>query len=96
MAVSRKGGTEKSFLISTIVSKIQQYFQANESVLIVAPTGTAAYNIGGQTLHREFGISIYPNQDMSNKSKEKLRLTLKKINSSDYKTFTFANFPWES
>ena len=79
MTVLGKGGTGKSFLINTIVSEIRQYFQANESVLIVAPTGTAAYNVGGQTLHREFGISIYPNQDMSNKSKEKLRLRLKKI-----------------
>ena len=74
MTVLGKGGTGKSFLINTIVSEIQQYFQTNESVLIVAPTGTAAYNVGGQTLHREFGISIYPNQDMSNKSKEKLTL----------------------
>ena len=79
MTLLEKDGTGKSFLINTIVSEIPQYFQINESVLIVAPTGTVAYNVGGQTLHIEFRISIYPNQELSIKSKEKLRLKLKKI-----------------
>ena len=30
----------------------------NNSVLVTAPTGAAAHNVGGQTIHREFKINV--------------------------------------
>jgi len=33
-------------------------FKKNDSVLVAAPTGAAAHNIGGQTIHKEFKIGI--------------------------------------
>jgi hypothetical protein len=41
------GGTGKSVLINTVVSYIRKIFQSNNSVLVTAPTGVAAHNVGG-------------------------------------------------
>ena len=51
------GGTGKSVLITTVVSYIRKIFQRNNSVLVTAPTGAAAHNVGGQTIHREFKVN---------------------------------------
>ena len=46
------GGTGKSFIINTLISLVRKYTGLNDTVKVAAPTGGAAYNIGGCTLHR--------------------------------------------
>jgi hypothetical protein len=58
MTVLGCGGTGKSVLINTLASCIRNIFQDNNSVFVTAPTGAAAYNVGGSTIHKEFKISI--------------------------------------
>ena len=50
------GGTGKSHIINTLVATVRHYTQANESIMVTAPTGAAAYNVGGSTLHRSLSI----------------------------------------
>ena len=67
-------GTGKSVLINTLVACIRRMFKKNDSVLVAAPTGAAAHNIGGQTIHREFKIGIGKGNkwSISKKAKEYL------------------------
>ena len=51
-------GSGQSVLISPLVGCIRKMFNDNNSLLVTAPTGAAAYNVGGQTTHREFGVNI--------------------------------------
>lgn len=50
-----KGGTGKSFLTRYIIDWCKKN---NRSVLVCAPTGIAAINIGGSTIHRVFGAPV--------------------------------------
>eukprot|EP00698_Gefionella_okellyi_P013524 TRINITY_DN370_c0_g1_i1.p2 TRINITY_DN370_c0_g1~~TRINITY_DN370_c0_g1_i1.p2 ORF type:complete len:530 (+),score=96.82 TRINITY_DN370_c0_g1_i1:2873-4462(+) len=47
-------GTGKSFLLVTLIASLRQ----SHNVLVLAPTGVAAYNIGGETVHRAFRIAV--------------------------------------
>src|SRR4051812_27969353 len=44
-------GTGKSFLLRRIISRLQAKYPGNNEVAITAPTGIAACNIGGRTIH---------------------------------------------
>ena len=48
-----KGGTGKSFLTRYIIDYCDK---SNKATLVCAPTGIAALNIGGSTIHRAFGV----------------------------------------
>ena len=48
--ITGKAGTGKSTFINTIQEKIDKNF------LVLAPTGIAAINVGGQTMHSFFGF----------------------------------------
>lgn len=50
-----KGGSGKSFLTRLIIDWCKE---RKKSVMICAPTGVAALNIGGSTIHRTFGIKV--------------------------------------
>ncbi len=52
------GGTGKSFIINTIISIVRNKTQMNDTVKVGAPSGAAAYNVQGSTLHRLLGISV--------------------------------------
>ena len=52
------GGTGKSFIINTIISIMRNMTQMNDTVKVGAPSGAAAYNVQGSTLHRLLGISV--------------------------------------
>lgn len=54
--VSGEGGTGKSFLIHAIRCWIKK--KLNKSVAVAAPTGIAAYNINGLTIHRIFHLPV--------------------------------------
>lgn len=51
--VSGKAGTGKTFVLERIVEQLQK---KGKSVAITAPTGVAAHNAGGRTLHSFFGL----------------------------------------
>jgi phage gpG-like protein len=61
-------------LIKTIVAQIRTIFKNNNSVLVTAPTGAAAHNVGGQTIHREIKISVKKKKgsSLANSAKEHL------------------------
>ena len=52
-----KGGTGKSFTTRYIIERCRE---ANKNLLICAPTGVAATNINGTTIHRTFCAPIRP------------------------------------
>ena len=51
MTINGAGGSGKSVVINTIVSIMRRMFQTNGVIKVAAPTGTAAFNVKGSTLH---------------------------------------------
>ena len=74
--INGQGGTGKSILINTIVSILRRYSNTNNIVFASAPTGTAAFNVNGQTIHSLTGQGC--DNDYSPVSKAKL-LKLKEL-----------------
>ena len=62
MFISGVGGTGKSFLIETIRSQVKEIWKDcvgdDTTCTVAAPTGLAAYNVGGVTVHRLFQLLI--------------------------------------
>ena len=59
MFVSGVGGTGKSFLIATVKALIDSLWKTEDiTCAIAAPTGLAAFNVGGITLHRLFRLPV--------------------------------------
>ena len=75
--VTGPGGTGKSFLISVINEYLlRASYHNNVTVIKTAPTGVAAYNIQGVTLHRAFCLPVtHKNQkvDYTSLSAERLQ-----------------------
>jgi ATP-dependent exoDNAse (exonuclease V), alpha subunit - helicase superfamily I member len=64
-----KGGSGKSYLTRYIINWCQEM---GKTVLVCAPTGIAALNVGGATIHRTFGVPfgiVEPNTRCYNKKK---------------------------
>jgi hypothetical protein len=81
LTVVGAGGTGKSVIINTLLTVIREMFQVNNSALVGAPTGTAAFNVCGETLHRMLSIlvgSIY-DADSEMGTHTKMRLVKKLI-----------------
>ena len=51
----RSGGTGKSYLINTILTMVRK-LTSNKTVNMAVPSGVAAYNISGVTLHGLLGL----------------------------------------
>ena len=59
MFVSGVGGTGKSFLIETIKALVTSIWPSDDlTCAIAAPTGLAAFNVGGTIIHRLFQLPI--------------------------------------
>ena len=59
MFISGVGGTGKSFLIETIKILLTSMWSSDDLLCAVAaPTGLAAFNVGGVTMHRLFQLPI--------------------------------------
>ena len=59
MFVSGVGGTGKSFLIEAIKALIADIWPTNNlTCAVAAPTGLAAFNVGGITIHRLFQLPV--------------------------------------
>ena len=57
LTMSGAGGSGKSVLINTIASVVRKAFGRSDAVHVCGPTGSAAFNAGGVTMHRLFGIA---------------------------------------
>ena len=55
MTVLEAGGSGKCVVINTIVSLMRKMFKYDGVVRVAAPTGTAAFNVGGETFHHLTG-----------------------------------------
>ena len=82
MFVSGPGGTGKSFLIETLVTwnKIQR----DKNIAVTAPTGIAAYNIQGLTIHRLLQLPVEQGctakyKELSDKALKQIRQTLANV-----------------
>ena len=59
MFVSGVGGTGKSFLIETVKLLVRHLWPSDDlTCAVAAPTGLAAFNVGGITIHRLFQLPI--------------------------------------
>lgn len=69
-----EAGTGKSEVIKMFIADRQK---AGKNILITAPTGTAADNLGGETIHRVFGapIGVIANNKPVKKREEVLQAT---------------------
>lgn len=74
--VNGQGGSGKSVVINTIVTIMRQMFDTNDVVKVCAPTGVAAYNVGGETFHHLFKMGVqkgeYKANDMPAKARKEL------------------------
>lgn len=59
--ITGKAGCGKS----TVLNQFRK--STKKRIVVLAPTGIAALNVGGQTIHSFFNLSIYP-QDVNNRS----------------------------
>ena len=69
LTINGPAGTGKTVVINTVVSIIRNLFKENEVVRVCAPTGIAAFNAGGETLHHllknKAGMDTYTPCSMS-------------------------------
>ena len=56
MTLCGVAGSGKSTLINTLVTAIRKITKKTNSVYVCGPTGSAAFNAGGETCHRLFNI----------------------------------------
>ncbi len=52
------GGSGKSYIINTILTIVRKMTKRNTIILVGAPSGAAAYNVQGSTLHHLLGIGV--------------------------------------
>jgi len=52
-----KAGTGKSFLVDAFA---QWCMSERKELILCAPTGIAAQNVGGATIHRTFNVPVHP------------------------------------
>src|SRR5690348_7105356 len=69
-----KAGTGKSFIVKEAIRLLQE---AKKNIVALAPTGVAANNIGGQTIHsffslNPFGVMEYATTNFLKSQKRKL------------------------
>jgi hypothetical protein len=76
LTVVGAGGTGKSVIINTLLTVIREMFQVNNSALVGAPTGTAAFNVCGETLHRMLSILVRSSYDADSEMGNQSRMRL--------------------
>lgn len=52
------GGTGKSHIINTMIAMVRGITKCNDTIQVAAPSGGAAYNVQGCTLHRLLSLSV--------------------------------------
>ena len=74
LTVSGGAGSGKSTWINTLVTIMRKMFPEDNTVSVFAPTGAAAYNAGGQTLHAGFLLSLNFDSPAISGNKQKVLL----------------------
>ena len=69
LTVNGAAGSGKSVVINTIVTLMRKMFNSNQVAQVAAPTGTAAFNVGGETLHRLVGAKVSKREYSPNANK---------------------------
>jgi hypothetical protein len=76
-------GTGKSYLINMIQGRLNEIAKSNnlqENNMVLAPTGVAAFNIEGSTIHSSLSVPICgKNVDLKGESLKKIQNKLKDI-----------------
>ena len=67
-------GSGKTVLVQTLISTVRKMFQFRRAALVCAPTGAAAFNSGGITIHSLCGINPKNAQNLIISSSEKEKL----------------------
>ena len=74
LTVQGCAGSGKSFFIKCLVNTMRDTFGQKNVVHVVGPTGAAAWSVGGQTMHRKFGINPHnPSSPPSTKQKDRMK-----------------------
>ena len=63
MTINGPGGSGKSVVIQTIVAILRKMFNCNGVAQVAAPTGSAAFNVNGETRHRLVSMGITKTQE---------------------------------
>ena len=82
--ISGPGGAGKSYLISAIQELIHRLTLLPRSCIVTAPTGVAAFNISGTTIHRALNLPIQHNNStpyvpLSGEKLHDLRITWQNV-----------------
>jgi hypothetical protein len=73
-------GSGKSYIINTILTIIRNMTGSNSTSFIGAPSGAAAFNVQGSTLHHLLGIGVSrPEDNITQKVQDKLQSQLKTV-----------------
>lgn len=71
LTVQGCAGSGKSFFIKCLVNTVREVLGEKNVIHVVGPTGAAAWSVGGQTMHRKFGINPHsPSSFPSEKQRE--------------------------
>lgn len=64
--ITGEAGTGKSFVVNEFIRRSRD---SGKEVMVTAPTGTAADNIGGMTIHRAFGapVGVIPDKKVTSR-----------------------------
>jgi hypothetical protein len=74
------GGTGKLYIINTLLTIIRNMTRSNATLLVGAPSGTAAFNVQGSTLHHLLGVRVArPEDNISQKVHKKIQRSLKRL-----------------
>ena len=74
LTICGSAGSGKSFFIECLANTIRRIFQMRTAVVIAAPTGAAAYNVGGETVHRTFAVNPHkPSQRIGKSATKRLK-----------------------
>ena len=72
LTVQGCAGSGKSFFIKCLVNTVREVLGEKNVIHVVGPTGAAAWSVGGQTMHRKFGINPHsPSSFPSEKQRER-------------------------
>jgi hypothetical protein len=73
-------GTGKSFIINTIISMVRSLTGSNDTVQIAAPSGAAAFNVQGSTIHNLLGVGVTnPEKGLTKNTKSRLLEQLERL-----------------
>jgi ribosome biogenesis GTPase A len=66
LTVAGVAGSGKSTWINTLVSRVRKLFNNNNTVGVYGPTGSAAFNAGGETINQVLGVPMHSDHHPGN------------------------------